>query len=62
MRSNRCDNFNHRRPTAPVRCCPQCGDEVNSQIGIKRCHESEHAEARRQRNAFCVHCGEELIK
>jgi hypothetical protein len=35
---------------------------VNENIILKKCSEAEHAERRRDRNKYCVHCGEQLIK
>ncbi len=58
----RCENYNHGRPNAPVRCCPSCGGVVNQNMPIKKCTQGEHAKNRRERNTFCVHCGEQLIK
>lgn len=56
-----CPNLNHRRPDAPVRCCPGCGEVVNADIRRPDCSREEHARNRRLRNAYCVNCGEELI-
>ena len=58
----RCENYNHGRWNAPVRSCPSCGGVVNQNLPIKKCTQDEHAKKRRERNKFCVHCGEELIK
>ena len=55
-----CDNFNHRRSNAPVGYCPQCGERVNERVRAQPCTEAMHALARRQRDAWCVHCGETL--
>jgi hypothetical protein len=59
--TNPCDNMNHRRTSAPVGHCPQCGGVVNAQIRAQPCNEIQHAAARRQRSAFCVDCGVQLI-
>jgi hypothetical protein len=56
-----CDNMNHRRANAPVAHCPQCGRVVNASIGRRHCTEAAHAQARRERSVFCVHCGERLV-
>lgn len=56
-----CDNLNHRRRDAPVGHCPQCGLVVNAQRPAKTCSEIAHAAARRDRAAYCVDCGEQLI-
>jgi len=61
-RNDRCPNFNHGRPNAGVRCCPMCGKVVNSKIPKKVCSEEKHAKSRRERNAYCVDCGEHLIQ
>ena len=61
-RNGRCPDLNHGRPNAPVRCCPMCGEVVNSRTPQKVCSEEEHAKSRRERNAYCVDCGEQLIQ
>lgn len=58
---SRCENLNHQRSTAPVRHCPGCGGVVNQGIDSKSCSETLHATARRQRAAYCVDCGAQLI-
>jgi hypothetical protein len=60
-RMNPCDNLNHRRPNAPVRHCPACGDAVNERVRAPQCSEREHATARRERSVFCAYCGTRLI-
>ena len=60
-RFNPCENMNHRRLGAPVRCCPQCGDVVNAAIAARRCDEPAHAAARRRLAPFCVDCGIRLV-
>ena len=62
MQTSPCPNFNHRRANAPVRFCPMCGGVVNKDIPISKCSEEEHAASRRNRNEYCVNCGEQLIK
>ncbi len=57
----RCENYNHGRPNAPVRHCPSCGGVVNQNLPIKKCTQNEHAKTRSERNRFCLDCGEELI-
>jgi hypothetical protein len=52
-----CDNLNHRRSDAPVGYCPQCGKRVNARLRTFACDDALHARARRQRDAWCVHCG-----
>ena len=59
---NECPNFNHDRENAPVRYCPECGEVVNKDISIRRCNEKEHARSRRERDTYCVNCGEKLIQ
>ena len=61
-REGRCPNFNHGRPNAPVRFCSMCGEVVNNKIPAKVCSEEKHAKSRRERNTYCVDCGEQLIQ
>ncbi len=63
LRSRRrsCPNFNHHRANASVRCCPNCGEVVNESIPTKTCSQDEHAKRRRERNRYCVECGEQLM-
>jgi hypothetical protein len=56
-----CGNLNHRRSDAPVGHCPDCGEVVNPRFHASRCSADEHDRARRDRSAFCVWCGEQLI-
>lgn len=58
----RCPNYNHGRKDAPVRFCTMCGETVNERVASKSCSEQAHAVMRRNRNHYCVDCGEELIK
>lgn len=62
LQGSRCPNFNHSRTNAPVRYCPICGEVVNDRIPDKMCVQTEHAKSRRDRNKFCVHCGEQVIQ
>ncbi len=62
MNVTRCPNFNHRKTNPPVRFCPNCAEIVNGTIPAKQCNEQLHARARMNRNRYCVHCGEQLIK
>ncbi len=57
-----CPNLNHKRSDAPVRFCPMCGEVVNKNIPARKCTEEEHARSRRERNKYCLHCGEQLIR
>ena len=57
----RCPNLNHSRHAAPVRACPMCGEIVNAGVLARACSEEEHATKRRERNAYCVHCGKRLV-
>jgi len=41
--------------------CPQCGGIVNAQLSSPPCNDAKHAASRRQRSAFCVDCGVQLI-
>lgn len=61
-RPNPCHNLNHRRSDAPVGHCPDCGCVVNQRFHTRGCSDLEHDSARRQRLAFCVHCGVQLIR
>ena len=61
-REDPCSNFNHRRPNAPVRFCPMCGEVVNNNIPLEACTADKHAKSRRDRNKYCVDCGEQLIQ
>ena len=58
----RCPNFNHGRANVPVRFCSMCGEVVNKNISAQVCSEEEHAIRRRDRNKYCVDCGEQLIQ
>ena len=62
LQVKRCPNFNHRHANAPVRFCPMCGEVVNEDIPIRKCNAEEHAKRRRERNKYCVYCGEQLIQ
>ncbi|GBE14065.1 hypothetical protein BMS3Abin14_00099 [bacterium BMS3Abin14] len=55
-------NFNHRRQNAPVRCCPMWGEVANSKIPQRVCREEKHAKSGRERSAYCMDCGEQLIQ
>jgi len=57
MKGKRCPNFNHGRRDAPVRACPMCGEVVNPQVPVRRCTDAEHADKRKNGDAFCVDCG-----
>ena len=57
-----CPNFNHGRFNAPARFCPDCGEVLNEEIHIRKCNEEEHAKSRRERDKYCVNCGEQLIQ
>lgn len=57
---NLCENLNHRRGNAPVRCCPQCGGIVNARISTRQCSEESHARSRRKQHLYCVDCGQML--
>jgi hypothetical protein len=56
-----CENLNHRRASAPVRHCAGCGGIVNQLVDARRCTEAGHAAMRKQRSAFCVDCGAQLV-
>ncbi len=59
---DRCPNYNHGRPNAPVRFCSMCGEVVNKSISAEVCSEEKHAKKRHERNKYCVNCGEQLIQ
>ncbi len=61
-RTNHCPNFNHNRENVPVRFCPGCGEVVNEDIPMRKCNEEGHAKSRRERDTYCVNCGELLIQ
>ena len=61
-RGQRCPNANHGRVNAPVRYCPNCSGVVNEAIPIRKCNQEEHAKRRRDRQDYCVDCGEQLRK
>jgi hypothetical protein len=56
-----CDNTNHRRAEPPAGFCPSCGEVVNPRIPRRQCTQSLHDAARRERSAYCVDCGTQLI-
>ena len=58
---NSCTNLNHRRTDPPVGHCPDCGCTVNQRLPVQHCSDVHHAAARRERAAFCVDCGTQLI-
>ena len=37
-----------------------CGEIVNAGVLAKACSDEEHAKTRRERNAYCMHCGKRL--
>lgn len=43
-----------------VRNCSMCGEVVNKSFQKKRCTDQEHAAKRKERNFFCVDCGQSL--
>ncbi len=55
---NECPNYNHEREDAPVRFCPDCGEMLNEDIPMRKCKNKEHAISRRERDKYCVNCGE----
>jgi len=58
-----CLNFNHGRPSPPVRYCPSCGEVVNnSHTAEAMCSQEKHAKHRRNRNKYCTDCGKQLVK
>lgn len=58
---NACKNLNHRRSDAPVGHCPDCGGLVNGSFHRVGCSDVDHDLARRQRSAYCVNCGVQLV-
>ena len=62
MRMTSCPNLNHRRSKPTIRFCPQCGERVNGDVAVKPCTQTGHAEKRQHREAYCIDCGEQLIK
>ncbi len=61
-RDSHCPNFNHRRQNVTVRFCSMCGEVVNNGIPAKVCSEDYHAKSRRDRDTYCVDCGERLLQ
>ena len=61
-RGERCPNFNHGHANVAVRYCPNCGEVVNESIPMKNCGQEAHAKRRRNRQDYCVDCGEQLRK
>ncbi len=61
-RVDNCPNFNHDRENPPVRFCSLCGEMVNEDISMRKCKKEEHAKSRRERDTYCVNCGEQLIQ
>ena len=57
-----CPNLNHCRTNVPVRICPECGEIVNDSIPVRQCDEQEHTAGRRNRQMYCMHCGEQLVQ
>jgi hypothetical protein len=45
-----------------VSFCSMCSEVVNKNISSLVCSEEEHAIRRRDRNKYCVDCGEQLIQ
>lgn len=62
MNRERCTNLNHRRPNAPVRGCPTCGEIVNARVHAAHCSEAEHAQRRKSGDTFCTACCGRLRK
>ena len=60
--ANACNNLNHRRRDAPVRCCPNCGAVVNAKMAAAKCPPVRHADRRKSGSSFCVDCGDQLVK
>ena len=60
IQKQHCQNFNHRRMNVPVRCCPTCGKVVNDKILSRFCSLETHAKQRKNRNIYCVDCGEQV--
>ena len=61
MRGEICANCNHWKSNILVRFCSMCGEVVNEKIPMKRCPEEEHGIKKRQRNKYCVDCGQQLM-
>lgn len=62
MLRERCANDNHGRAVVRIRFCPSCGVVLNEKILARGCAEEKHARSRRDRNTFCVDCGEQLLE
>lgn len=59
---NQCPNMNHSKINVQVRYCSMCGEVVNNQVIKKTCSSEKHAKSRKDRNCFCIDCGEKLAK
>jgi hypothetical protein len=53
---------NHGRAAVTVRFCPNCGVVVNERILAREFTLEEHARRRRSQSAYCVDCGQELVR
>jgi len=62
MPARHCANDNHRRHVVTVRFCPSCGGMLNDTIAARSCPETNHAQMRRDRSTYCMHCGEQLVR
>ncbi len=56
-----CPNLNHDQLDTQIRYCPKCGDVVNKNMPEKKCSDETHAQHRKNRNTYCVDCGELII-
>ena len=56
-----CPNLNHRNTVITVRHCATCGEIVNARVQARRCSEESHRTARKERNHYCVYCGNQLL-
>jgi hypothetical protein len=57
----RCPNMNHSRMNVPIQYCPTCGETVNRNAHGS-CNNEKHMAQRKLGDAFCIHCGKNLLK
>jgi hypothetical protein len=57
----RCPNMNHNKSNAPCKYCPSCGKVVNAGLHTK-CDHQKHFARRKDRDQFCIDCGQSLTK
>lgn len=61
MLMGNCSNLNHSKMNVTVKYCPGCGEVVSKTVQSKSCNESVHSKRRKERNKYCVDCGDKLM-